>query len=102
MAIFEGFRDCHHPGLRSHRYPGLPGHERAAAWTSCVDQGAGAWRLHWTWGSADGAAGHGRGEPDGAVVTVRRVGPHLWTVCGHGPPVCRRPRRSGSPIPGRA
>ncbi|MER7850561.1 hypothetical protein ABTZ03_42280 [Kitasatospora sp. NPDC096077] len=67
--------DPHHPGLNSHRYPGLPGHEHTAAWTSYVDQGAGAWRLHWTWGPADRATG--RDEPGGSVVTVLRVGPHL-------------------------
>ncbi|MFJ6384626.1 hypothetical protein ACIQI7_32045 [Kitasatospora sp. NPDC092039] len=67
--------DPHHPGLRSHRYPGLPGHEHTTTWTSYIDQGAGAWRLHWTWGPADRTTG--RSEPGEAVVTVLRVGPHL-------------------------
>ncbi|WP_280685157.1 hypothetical protein [Kitasatospora sp. MAA19] len=50
-----------------------PGHERTAAWTSYVGQGAGAWRLYWTWGPAD----TDRGGQDGAVLTVLLIGPHL-------------------------
>ncbi|MFE4515406.1 hypothetical protein ACFRMQ_14585 [Kitasatospora sp. NPDC056783] len=70
--------DPHHPGLHSHRYPRLPGHEHTTTWTSYVDQGAGAWRLHWTWGPTDTTtAPRTQSEPDHAVVTVLRVGPHL-------------------------
>ncbi|MGW7448152.1 hypothetical protein [Kitasatospora sp. NPDC054795] len=60
--------DPHHPGLRSHRYAVLPGHRGTAAWTSYIDQGPGAWRIHWAWA----CGGH-----DGGTVTVLRVGPHL-------------------------
>ncbi|MFE2728748.1 hypothetical protein [Kitasatospora sp. NPDC059327] len=68
--------DPRHPGLRSHRYPALPGHPRQRAWTSYVDQGAGAWRLHWTWGPADTDLA-GRDHEDGPVLTVLLIGPHL-------------------------
>ncbi|MFI5534532.1 hypothetical protein ACIA8O_38955 [Kitasatospora sp. NPDC051853] len=64
--------DPRHPGLCSHRYQELPGHPAAVrAWTSYVDQGAGAWRLWWSWGPADG--GH---DQDQTVVTVLAIGPH--------------------------
>ncbi|MER8103912.1 hypothetical protein [Kitasatospora sp. NPDC094016] len=59
--------DPHHPGLHSHRYAVLSGY-RGTAWTSYVDQGPGAWRIHWAWGP---------GAQAGGVVTVLRVGPHL-------------------------
>ncbi|MFJ7280733.1 hypothetical protein [Kitasatospora sp. NPDC098663] len=68
--------DPRHPGLCSHRYPGLPGHPHHRAWTSYVDQGAGAWRLFWTWDPADGD-GQDRDGQDGGVVTVLLIGPHL-------------------------
>ncbi|MFI9788480.1 type II toxin-antitoxin system RelE/ParE family toxin [Kitasatospora sp. NPDC051984] len=60
--------DPHHPGLHSHRYAVLPGHEHTAAWTSYVDQGAGCWRLFWTYEHPDG--------DDQAQVTVLQIGPH--------------------------
>ncbi|MBV6703152.1 hypothetical protein [Kitasatospora aureofaciens] len=60
-----------HPGLRTHRYHALPGHEHTAAWTSYINRGTDAWRIHWTWGPADGD------NQDGAVVTVLLIGPHL-------------------------
>lgn len=69
--------DPHHPGLCSHRYPGLPGHAAVSAWTSYVDQGVGAWRIHWTWGRADADGHQDVAGHDGPVVTVLRVGPHL-------------------------
>ncbi|MFD9592055.1 hypothetical protein ACFWA9_04760 [Kitasatospora sp. NPDC059973] len=68
--------DPRHPGLRTHPYRALPGHERCRAWTSYVDQGAGAWRLFWTWGPADGDD-QDHGGRDGGVVTVLLIGPHL-------------------------
>ncbi|MER7671236.1 hypothetical protein ABTY61_22600 [Kitasatospora sp. NPDC096128] len=71
--------DPRHPGLCSHRYSCLPGYEHTTTWTSYVDQGAGAWRLHWTWGPTDTTpTAHAQSEPDNTVVvTVLRVGPHL-------------------------
>ncbi|MFF8775249.1 hypothetical protein [Kitasatospora sp. NPDC015120] len=64
--------DPRHPGLCSHRFPGLPGHGGLRAWTSYVDQGAGACRVWRSWGPA--AADHGQ---EHAVVTVPAIGPHL-------------------------
>ncbi|WP_459651419.1 hypothetical protein [Kitasatospora sp. Ki12] len=68
--------DPRHPGLCSHRYLGLPGHPHTAAWTSYVDQGAGAWRLFWTWGPAC-ADRPGYDGQDDSVVTVLQIGAHL-------------------------
>ncbi|MFF2659695.1 hypothetical protein ACFVUH_20320 [Kitasatospora sp. NPDC058032] len=64
--------DPRHPGLCFHRFPEMPGHRTARAWTSYVDQGAGAWRVWWSWGPA--ADDHGQ---EHAAVTVPAIGPHL-------------------------
>ncbi|MFF9645361.1 hypothetical protein [Kitasatospora aureofaciens] len=42
---------------------------------SYIDQGAGAWRIYWTWGPADGDA-QKRGGHNDVVVAVLLIGPH--------------------------
>jgi len=70
--------DPRHPGLHTHPYRVLPGHPGRKAWTSYVDQGAGAWRLFWTYGPADDTGpGDESGGQEHPVVTVLVIGPHL-------------------------
>ncbi|MEE1821602.1 hypothetical protein PUR61_05240 [Streptomyces sp. BE20] len=57
-------------GLRTHPYRALPGHGGCRVSTLYVDQGAGAWRLFWTWGPADNDRDQDHAGRDGTVLTV--------------------------------
>lgn len=60
-----------HPGLNSHRYESFPGHPTVKVWDSYIDQGAGAWRVFWTYGPDEKRSGEVV-----RVITVLAITPH--------------------------